>query len=456
MTNTSMATGPKIKYSIGVVVAGCGFGGVILATVLALAWGNIGRESLELHDQGAAVSDLRRLDAELDHWALNVDLVLGGGAGSSLLDIDRAASRLRELVNRTEWDQVLAIRSDFLAYLDAETVRLREAMQLYGAERSAQLPQLLAASDAQLVPMLDQLRGIDQQIQAIIADRASGLEQSRARLQFVSWLATVLYFMLVVILWRWSSRSITRPLARLAEASQEALQGRGSLQVSPSGPREVRMLTESLTALTDSLEQTVRERTTDIQTLLDELDHRVRNSLASILSLVRLEQRQHDDHEGLAVLEGRVRAMSRAYELLGPAPGEGVHLHDAIRVILDQWVSASQVHVQGPAVTLRSSSATPLCLLLNELATNASKYGALSVEGGQLEVRWFVKGPSLHVDWIERGGPPLSGPPVKGGSGLGLIEGFVRHDLSGDISWAWEASGLHCHITLRPESLQQA
>ena len=456
MGRTSTSRGRKIEYSIGLVVAGCGLGGLALATVLALAWGDIGRQSLELHDQSAAVSDLWRLDAELDHWALNVDLVLGGAVGSSLLDTDRAANRLRDLVDRMEWDQVQIMRSALLAYIDQEVARLHEAVQLFGEEREARLPQLLVASDVQLGPILEQFRTINQQIQLVIARRVEALESARATLRVVSWVATVLYLVLIAVLWRWSSRSITRPLARLAVASQEALQGHESLQVSPSGPREVRMLTESMMALTDSLEQTVRERTADIQTLLDELDHRVRNSLASILSLVRLEQSQQGDQAGLVVLAGRVRAMSRAYELLGPSPGHGVNLQDAIRVILEQWVSSSRVTVEGPAISLLASSATPLCLLLNELATNASKYGALSTEDGRLDIEWQVEGASLYLRWIEEGGPEVLGPPQKVGSGLRLIDGFVKHDLSGDIEWIWDQPGLQCHITLRPESLREA
>ena len=553
--------GLRIEMAIGLVVVGCGLGGLVLATVLAFAWGNVERKTLEISDRSAAVSDLRRLDAELDNWALNVDLVLGGSVGSSLLDTDATATLLRDLLGRIEWDAIQTLRGDLTQYIDDEVNRLHEAVQLFGQDRDSHLPRLLAKSDAEFGPLIERFKKIDLEIQQFILGEEAELAASRSTLRLVSWVATILYLLFIAVLWRWASRSITRPLATLAQASHEALGVGVYFHVEPTGPREVRMLTESMSELTGTLESLVRDRTAAIEqmamvravtldtvpfplahigaddrlvtcnqacaeffgidnptvvegvevsqlpmgtliadgkseqewtdgvgrrhniqvltaavetgglvlcivdvtervadaarlrNMLRELDHRVRNTLASILSLVQLEQRNFGNEGALGVLSGRVQSMARAYELLGMSQWHGVDLLDAARIILEPWVSDQKVGIDGASIKLLPEAATPICMLLNELTTNAVKHGALASSDGRVELRWIIEGTKLDIYWAETGGQQVQGPPAEVGSGLSLIEGFVRHDLEGELTWTWAHEGLRCHIVLHPSAL---
>ena len=201
--------GLRIEMAIGLVVVGCGLGGLVLATVLAFAWGNVERKTLKISDRSAAVSDLRRLDAELDNWALNVDLVLGGSVGSSLLDTDATASLLRDLLGRIEWDAIQTLRGDLAQYIDDEVDRLHEAVQLFGQDRDSHLPRLLAKSDAEFGPIIERFKKIDLEIQQFILGEEAELAASRSTLRLVSWVATIMYLLFIAVLWRWASRSIT-------------------------------------------------------------------------------------------------------------------------------------------------------------------------------------------------------------------------------------------------------
>ena len=86
--------------------------------------------------------------------------------------------------------------------------------------------------------------------------------------------------------------------------------------------------------------------------------------------------------------------------------------------------------------------------MLNELATNASKHGAWSREGGHVELNWMMVNGSVQVDWAEHDGPTLDGPPARRNTGLDLLEGFLEYQLHGELSMDWPASGLVCRMTI--------
>ncbi len=124
-----------------------------------------------------------------------------------------------------------------------------------------------------------------------------------------------------------------------------------------------------------------------------ELVHRVKNSFAVIQSIVRQTQRSTPDPEAFAeAFGGRLAAMAASHDLLTDRHWEGAALRELVSSQLAAFAAGAErrVHVEGPEVTLDTSLAVPLGLALHELATNATKYGSLSMPGGSVELSWTV------------------------------------------------------------------
>ena len=125
--------------------------------------------------------------------------------------------------------------------------------------------------------------------------------------------------------------------------------------------------------------------------MLRELDHRVKNNLATILSMADQTARDTDSIQVFQEsFSGRVNSMARAHELLAASKWEGVELQEAIRIVMAASRGADRTRMDGVDVMLPPDVATPTCLVLNELATNALKYGSLSVEAGCDAVSWGI------------------------------------------------------------------
>ncbi|HVR65753.1 MAG TPA: PAS domain S-box protein [Verrucomicrobiae bacterium] len=187
--------------------------------------------------------------------------------------------------------------------------------------------------------------------------------------------------------------------------------------------------------------------------LMAELDHRVRNSLASIQSMALLTGRTAATKEEYAEkLQGRIAAMARAHGLLTREQWDGADLADVVRDALQAFGEA--VLIDGrPDCPLRARDALNLALVLHELATNAAKYGALSVPGGKVDVRWDIAGTGderrVHLLWQERGGPPVQAPSRQG-FGTRLIHGTLPK-----VELKYEPAGLRCAIRLKLRSRGQ-
>jgi two-component sensor histidine kinase len=106
-----------------------------------------------------------------------------------------------------------------------------------------------------------------------------------------------------------------------------------------------------------------------------------------------------------------------------------------------------RVLLEGDPQRIPSRAALPLCMALQELGNNASKYGALSQPGGRVRVAWRFEKTSnlLRINWAEQGGPPVQ-PPTHRGFGSDLIQNTVAHDLGGDVSLSFPATGARCEI----------
>lgn len=194
-----------------------------------------------------------------------------------------------------------------------------------------------------------------------------------------------------------------------------------------------------------TIDITDRKSAEDRQSLLArEVDHRAKNVLAVVQSIIRLTKAQN--HEAyLSSIEGRIRALSSAHNVLAQSHWVGASLRGLIDKELAPYRSTS-IEVSGPEITLMPSAAQTLALALHELATNAAKYGALSALSGSLSVTWSAVG-EFELVWSETGGPRV-GPPTRKGFGSRIIASSIEQQLGGKVHFDWKHTGLICTISL--------
>jgi two-component sensor histidine kinase len=195
--------------------------------------------------------------------------------------------------------------------------------------------------------------------------------------------------------------------------------------------------------------------------LAREVDHRAKNALAVVQTMLRLTRA--DDVPSFArAVEGRVAALARAQTLLAEGHSDGADLHSMLRGELAPFLAGQRADLDGLAVVLPPGTAQPLAMAVHELATNAAKHGALSVPEGRVTVSWRFEGRAaglLRLRWAEAGGPPLPGPPTRRGFGSRVLDGTVRGQLGGAVSLTWARTGLVCEIEVplrRDPSLARA
>ncbi len=189
------------------------------------------------------------------------------------------------------------------------------------------------------------------------------------------------------------------------------------------------------------------------KTLIDELNHRVKNTLATVQSLAAQTARNAEDaNDGYRRFEARLLALSRAHDLLtrrhwGHTP-LGSLAHEVLMPIFGQ--EPSRIVVEGDPVDVGTRVALNLTMTLNELAINALKYGAMSVETGTLSVKWVVQpqsdGMLLTLDWREQGGPRVA-QPKREGLGSRLMKRCIERDLGGTFDLTFDPKGVCCRIS---------
>jgi PAS domain S-box-containing protein len=192
---------------------------------------------------------------------------------------------------------------------------------------------------------------------------------------------------------------------------------------------------------------TERKEAEERQNLLaGEVDHRAKNTLAVVQSILRLS-RADTISDYIGSVEGRVHALSRAHNLLSRSRWLGASLLGLIEEELTPYRAADKIALDGPDVTLRPGAAQSLALAIHELSTNAAKYGALSTLEGRLAVRWAVCENNLTIDWREMDGPAVR-PPERRGFGSNILLGSVEKQLSGSVKMDWNPLGLCCNIVI--------
>ncbi|MBX9698937.1 MAG: PAS domain S-box protein [Acetobacteraceae bacterium] len=186
------------------------------------------------------------------------------------------------------------------------------------------------------------------------------------------------------------------------------------------------------------------------QVLVGELNHRVKNILMAVQSLAEQTIRTTDTPSAfVTALRGRLAAMARAHDLLTSRAWEGADLAELVRVALAPWLGEGRIALAGPAVSLHPRQALALSMALHELATNALKYGGLSVPAGRVSIAWRVQD-GVELRWEESGGPPVQ-PPTRQGFGSRVLNRALAAELGGAIDLRFAPSGVTCAIRFARE-----
>jgi len=197
-----------------------------------------------------------------------------------------------------------------------------------------------------------------------------------------------------------------------------------------------------------------------IEMLAHEIQHRSKNSLVRLQSILRQTWRNASSpEEFIERFEERLMALARGQDLLTHQNWRSIKLHELISTEIAAIAEPGEhrLDAQGPSLSLTSNAGLALHLVLHELTTNASKYGALSVKGGKVQVRWQTRHDDdedyLHIYWKELGGPPVD-QPKKSGFGSRLINLAVERDLNGKADVAFEADGFRCELAIPARHIQ--
>lgn len=192
--------------------------------------------------------------------------------------------------------------------------------------------------------------------------------------------------------------------------------------------------------------------------LAREVDHRAKNVLAVVQSILRLTRADSPAAYASAV-SGRIEALARAHGLLSRGGWAGTDLGSLLAQEFAPYAggaapaeSAPRWATAGPCLSLRPEAVQPLAMALHELTTNSAKYGALSVPEGGVRISWTLAPreaggpPWLLLDWEEAGGPPVAGAPARAGFGSRVVRQTVERQLGGAVGFEWEPEGLRCRL----------
>lgn len=182
--------------------------------------------------------------------------------------------------------------------------------------------------------------------------------------------------------------------------------------------------------------------------LLAELNHRVKNTLAAVQSIVSQTLRSAGDPvTARRDIESRLAALSKAHNLLSIQEWENADLLEVVGQELSVF-DPQRVVIEGAGIALSPKAAISIAMLIHELATNAAKYGALSGDSGMVNIAWSANGDSgIELTWQERGGPAVV-PPERYGFGTRLIEGIVAGEFGGAYKPEYRQQGFRSDITL--------
>ena len=208
-----------------------------------------------------------------------------------------------------------------------------------------------------------------------------------------------------------------------------------------------------------NIDITERKRAEEHQrVLVAELDHRVKNVLATVSAVAgqTLETSSSMDHF-VAALDGRIRSMATAHELLSTRQWRGMPLAELVRREFAAYASSNNTRIDGPEVMLSAEAGQAMAMVIHELVTNAAKYGALSTQSGRVSVRWYRKlngSAQLIVIWQETGGPRVEAPK-KSGYGTGVVRDLIPYEFGGTVDLSFAPEGVRCRLEIPFDRVEQ-
>jgi PAS domain S-box-containing protein len=181
--------------------------------------------------------------------------------------------------------------------------------------------------------------------------------------------------------------------------------------------------------------------------LMHEVNHRAKNMLSLVQAVAR-QTAAWEPEDFIARFNERIRALAANQDLLVRNEWKGVDVEALVRAQLAHFADlvGSRIAVDGPRLRLNAAAAQALGLALHELATNAGKYGALSVDAGRVDVRWRLDGDVFAMIWTERNGPPVS-PPVRYGFGSTVVDLMAKESVGGGVELNYAPLGLMWRLT---------
>lgn len=187
--------------------------------------------------------------------------------------------------------------------------------------------------------------------------------------------------------------------------------------------------------------------------LVDELNHRVKNTLSTVQSIVSQALRRSSDREIIGAIESRLGALSRSHDLLTLERWESVGLCDVVMQAVEPFEAIGnrpkRISIDGENSRLTPKAGLAFSIAFNELCTNATKYGALSNSTGLVNITWKVQpttaGERLTLQWQETGGPVVS-LPTHQGFGSRVLERGLAFELQGKVDLVYHRDGLVCSI----------
>ena len=207
----------------------------------------------------------------------------------------------------------------------------------------------------------------------------------------------------------------------------------------------------------DTAQHEVAERLQRI--ILEELHHRLKNTLAIVHAIAIQSLRSSSDmRQAQAAISSRILALGRVHDLLLRSNWSGARLEHLLRAAIEpvNMRGAEQFIIQTADIEISPSAALPLVMTINELCTNAVKYGALTTSKGCVEITTKIDEDKkqLRLTWTERGGPPVQAP-TRRSFGMQLIEkSLVSQQLSGDARVSFNPDGVVCELDIPLVAIQ--
>jgi PAS domain S-box-containing protein len=202
------------------------------------------------------------------------------------------------------------------------------------------------------------------------------------------------------------------------------------------------------------IDVTERRQAEDHKSLLiAELDHRVKNTLACVAAVAQRTRdtaRSMDDFVG--VLDGRIQSLANTHSLLSRNRWKGVSIGELVYGELAPWMKGGNTLIDGPETVLAAEATQPVSMVLHELVTNATKYGALSNSHGRVLICWRrhsngdARG-NLVLEWLEVGGPPVAVSNYTG-YGTSVIRDIIPYELGGTVDHELAARGARCRVEI--------